>query len=267
MGLCFFLALAEYLAKGPIPLIILDDVLMSVDHRHRRGVAELLRDQFSASQILITTHDRVWWRQLKSVGVVQGANSFEFTDWSLADGPHTSSGAVGLLGMAQEALEADRVPQAAHALRRAIEEHFPDVCHQLGAAVRFRTDGAYEAGEFIAAAISQYKSLFNKARAAAHSWGDASIDWGALDGERKNAFRVFEAENWAVNPTVHYNEWASDLTRDDFRPVFEAYERLFKVFLCSTCGSFLRAVEEGKKFTSLRCNCGLLTWNLQPRDG
>ncbi len=60
MGICLYLALAERLTGGLIDLVILDDVVMSVDADHRRQVCHLLATSFPHRQFLITTHDRTW---------------------------------------------------------------------------------------------------------------------------------------------------------------------------------------------------------------
>ena len=46
MGICLYLALAERLTEGYIDLIILDDVMMSVDAPHRRQICHLLANFF-----------------------------------------------------------------------------------------------------------------------------------------------------------------------------------------------------------------------------
>ncbi len=42
MGLCLYLALAERITHGVIDVVMLDDVVMSVDAEHRRQVCHLL---------------------------------------------------------------------------------------------------------------------------------------------------------------------------------------------------------------------------------
>ena len=57
MGLCLFLALNKYLTRGAIHVIVLDDVVMSIDSNHRRSVCKFLREHFRDRQFIITTHD------------------------------------------------------------------------------------------------------------------------------------------------------------------------------------------------------------------
>lgn len=87
MGLCLFLALAERLTGGFIDLVILDDVIMSVDSDHRREICRLLRDKFPNRQFIITTHDKTWANQLKTEGIVQSSRLIEFYNWHVDTGP------------------------------------------------------------------------------------------------------------------------------------------------------------------------------------
>ncbi len=88
MGLCLYLALAENLTKGLIELVILDDVVMSVDSEHRRELCKLLTKNFPHRQFFITTHDKTWATQLKTEQVVNSKGSIEFSNWSVDDSFH-----------------------------------------------------------------------------------------------------------------------------------------------------------------------------------
>ena len=52
MGVCLFLALSEHLNTGLIDLVILDDVVMSVDSGHRRSFCGVLVNNFSDKQFV-----------------------------------------------------------------------------------------------------------------------------------------------------------------------------------------------------------------------
>jgi energy-coupling factor transporter ATP-binding protein EcfA2 len=264
MGLCLFLTLTEYLAGGPVPMLILDDVLSSVDRDHRRAVGSLLKTEFAGCQFLITTHDRVWWRQLRTLGLVSGRAALELKGWSLDTGPIAILDAGRLLAESYEALKAGNVPGAAHALRRGAEAYLPDICDALGARVRFRADGAWEAGDFLSSAIGRYGEILGLARAAANSWNNTSTDWTTIDVRRKSVVESFNLETWAVNANVHFNEWA-DFTVADFTPVLAAYDQLFGLFLCDICGSTLHLIEENNTPVGFRCDCAITNWNLKSK--
>jgi energy-coupling factor transporter ATP-binding protein EcfA2 len=64
LGLCIFLALAKQEASSDRPLI-LDDVVVSFDRGHRGMIAELLEKQFADRQVIVFTHDRDWYAELR----------------------------------------------------------------------------------------------------------------------------------------------------------------------------------------------------------
>jgi recombinational DNA repair ATPase RecF len=263
MGLCLFLTLTAHIANSAIPMIVLDDVVMSVDANHRRAVAELLRDEFPETQFIITTHDRIWWQQLRSVGLAVGRNCVEIKSWNIEDGPVITVDAGEVLALARAELRADRVVQSALALRRAIEAFFPEVCDALGARVRFRADGRYSAGDFVGAAVGRYSDLFKDARRAGLSWGEDAAIWDERDSRRRSAVQDQQAETWAVNANVHVNQDYSSFTAADFEPVLAAYEALFALFTCERCSCVIRLTEQAPNPTGVRCRCMHHTWNLE----
>ena len=127
MGLCLYLALAERLTQGWIDLIILDDVMMSVDATHRRQLCRLLNDSFPNRQFLITTHDKTWANQLKAEGVVDKRGFFEFYNWNVETGPRVNR-ETGMWEKIDTDLENNDIPSAAARLRRGSEEFFSTRC-------------------------------------------------------------------------------------------------------------------------------------------
>jgi recombinational DNA repair ATPase RecF len=265
MGICLYLALAEELTEGVVDLIVLDDVMMSVDAGHRRKLCQLLATSFPDRQFLITTHDKTWANQLKYEGVVTSKRTVEFFNWSIDAGPQVNCEA-GIWTRIEKDLERNDVPSAAARLRRGSEAFFATVCDSLGARVRYRTSGRWELGDFLPAAVSQHKDLLKKAKRVAQSWGnkDELEKLNELDSVRSQVLARSNVEQWAVNANVHYNAWA-DFLREDFRPVVEAFQDLYGLFRCNSCGGVLYVTSNGPRFASVRCNCGKVNWNLEAK--
>jgi DNA repair exonuclease SbcCD ATPase subunit len=265
MGLCLFLALSEQLTEGLIELIVLDDVVMSVDADHRRQICNLLASRFSNRQFLITTHDRTWAKQLRTENVVSRKGFIEFYNWKVDTGPRVNF-EVDMWKRIKRDLDNNDVPGAAAKLRRGAEQFFELVCDALQVPVRYRMDRRYDLGTFFHAALGHYKYLLKKAKTAAESWGntDQLEMLRELDTTRGQIHQRTNAEQWAVNASVHYNKWAS-FTRADFEPVVEAFQDLYDLFRCTSCGGMLRVVSNGAILTNVRCNCGQVNWNLIER--
>jgi len=261
MGLCLFLALVEHLSSAGAGPLLLDDVIMSVDREHRRGVANLLAAEFANTQFLLTTHDRVWWNQLRTVGLVFGKHLNSFRSWSLENGPSSEAPPILVLNSAKQALDSGDVPTAAHAIRRIVEMIGSEMYDSLGASIRYRADGGWSAGEYMDAAIGRYRALLKKSKAAANSWNQDMTMQIARDAALVDANKILGGERWAVNAVVHFNEWA-ELTPNDFRPVLDAHEVLLKQFVCESCEGSLYLVEDANGESLLRCLCGTVSLNL-----
>ncbi len=265
MGICLYLALAERLTKGFIDLIILDDVMMSVDAPHRREICNLLANFFKGRQFFITTHDQTWARQLQSEGVIQSKNRIEFSNWTIENGP-----SLNILGDIWEVIEDDLnrndIPSAAAKLRRGSEEYFSQVCASLHAPVRFKFSGQYELGDLLNGAMSEYRSQLKHAKLAARSWENFEEleRLKKIEEHSKSVFEKINLERWAVNPAVHYNQ-DTDFTLQDFQPVIDTFRDLFSIFKCDKCGTFLHLVINGPKVEAVKCDCGRVNWNLKDK--
>ncbi|HWC14123.1 MAG TPA: AAA family ATPase [Actinomycetota bacterium] len=262
MGLCLFLALLEGLTGGAPKVVLLDDVVMSVDADHRRALAKLLKSSFPDTQFIITTHDRTWSNQLRTEGVVTSANTVQFYGWNLETGPRVLYEG-DLWNRIAESLEKEDVPGAAHRLRRGSEEYFQSVCDAIRAPVRFSLAGRHELGDFVPAAMSRYKELIKRGKKAANSWGstDALTTLEELESTAKQVFARTNAEQWAINDNVHYNSWMN-LEAAEFEPIVEAFQDLYAIFRCTSCGTWIRVATTAGTDTSVKCDCGGVAWNL-----
>lgn len=263
MGLCLYLALAERLTKGVIDLIILDDVVMSVDADHRRSLCRVLAKEFPNRQFLITTHDRTWQSQLKSEGVVKSKGVVEFYSWTLGTGPRVNSG-KDIWAQIRHEIDEGNIPTAAFLLRRGSEEFFFDVCVKIGAQVRLRADAKYDLGELMPAAVGRYRKLVGRAKNVANSWNDNELMTmlNERDATMSQIYSRTQAEQWAVNVNVHFNNW-TNFAPEDFRPVAEAFHDLHLAFTCPQCKSVLSIASLGpEREAAVRCTCGKHSWNL-----
>lgn len=268
MGLCLYLALAERLAEGLIELIILDDVVMSVDSDHRRELCRLLATSFPDKQFLITTHDKTWANQLRSEGVVRSNGYKEFFFWHIETGPKVND-AVDMWDRIAEDLRSNDVTGAAVKLRRGSEEVFASVCDALAAPVKFKLNGKWELGDLLPAAMNRYKNLLKKAKNAAQSWGDKDTlaELEELESMAGQIFARCQAEQWAVNSSIHYENWFN-LSKEDFKPVVEAFQDLYNLFVCSStdCRGMLKLTTSNMEEGNLRCRCGKVNWNLMVKQ-
>lgn len=257
MGLCLYLTLAEHLTAKVMDLIILDDVVMSVDAEHRRDICDLFSTEFPDKQFIITTHDRTWANQLKARGVVNTKGCFEFYNWKIQTGPQINN-ETDLWKKIEEDFKTNDISGAAGKLRRASEEHFSMVCESLEARVPYKSNFRWELSDLLNGALAQYKNLVKKGKEAANSWDNKEkIDYFTeLESIKNQIVQRANIEQWIINDSVHYNSWAN-YTANDFRPIVEAFQDLFDIFSCVKCESLLTiSTNIKKRAVGVRCNCG-----------
>jgi energy-coupling factor transporter ATP-binding protein EcfA2 len=265
MGLCLFFALNEYLTKNTINVIVLDDVVMSIDHNHRRDICKLFKTFFSDKQLIITTHDTAWAKQLRTEGIVEQRNMIHFVNWNIDAGP-TFEFDKDLWDKIKELLEKDDVPGAASKLRREAESFFENVCDCLYAPIPYKGNLQWELGEYATAAVATLKSLTERAKKNCEKGGDTAKK-ETIEIFYENAKGVIarsQIEQWAINAEVHYNKW-SEMKRKDFEPVAESFKELFKLFTCPKCGGLL-ILEKGIgkiKSKKVGCGCGEINWVIE----
>lgn len=265
MGLCLYFALAERLTDGIINLVLLDDVVMSVDSGHRRELCRILKQDCQNRQFLITTHDRDWAAQLKSEGVVTSSSTVEFCNWSLNGGPRVVDEPDIWNAIAQD-LDRNDVPSAAARLRRGSEQFYSEMCDRLQAEVRYHISGRWELGELMSAANGRYRKLITKAKQAAQSWNNrAEMDrLSVLESVHGQIYSRTQLEQAIINANVHYNVWHS-CSRRDFEPVVSAFHDLYDHFHCDQCNSVVYIVKNGMNEEAVKCACGAIQWNLVER--
>ena len=261
MGLCLYLALLKRLLGAGFLLAVLDDVVMSVDAEHRRRIGDLFVREFGETQFVITTHDRVWATQMQKQGLLESRNVVSLSGWSVETGPVVDTeGNVWALIDAD--LKRNDVAVAASRLRRHAEFACRELAERFVAQVPFRFDGNYELGELLPQVLKRYGDLLTKAEKAAQKWKHAE-DVEALGRLRESLDlrrKRIDYEQWSVNPSVHYNEWAN-LTALEFESVVSAFRDLFQEFCCRDCGGWL-GLSTRVNPQDLRCPCGRARWNL-----
>ena len=263
MGVCLYLALMKNLLGARFRFSVLDDVVMSVDRGHRKQFCRLLKEHFPDTQFIITTHDPIWARQMRSAGLVDTHSMVEFHGWSVETGPiHTE--AIDIWDQIDNDMAKDDIPLAAARLRRHLEWVCGELANALGAPVAYRADADYDLGDLFSAVVGRHGDLLKRAANAANSWGNdtAKIQINSLKEDRAKALAAYGGENWIVNKAVHYNEWA-DFSVADFQPLVGAVRALLLQFQCSTCKGWLYVTPSKGEAEALRCDCDAIHLNLK----
>lgn len=262
MGVCLYLALMRYIDGERFTFSVLDDVLMSVDAEHRREVCRLIKKQFPNSQFVMTTHDPIWLRHMKTEGLIGPRASVQFRRWSVDEGP-TQWDDRDVWKEINDYLDLSDVRAAAGLLRNYLEYESGEICLRLRAEVEFHGDAQYDLGDLLPPAISRMKHWLAKGKDAANSWNQT--DKLRSLAEQQASFNALversRAEQWQINSSVHYNAWAT-MGKSDFQPVVGALRCLLDSFGCKECGTYFHIVPRKETAESLRCECGKTNINL-----
>ena len=267
MGVCLYLALMRHTLKERFTFAVLDDVLMSVDAGHRREVCSLLKQHFSGTQFVITTHDDIWLQHMRTERILTSKAFVHFKRWSVEDGPVVWEGNEIWTELETE-LTTQGVATASGTLRRYLEYLFSQLANKLQAPVPYRGDARWDLGELLPAVVGRFQSILGKASDAAQSWqnNDDKLLVASRKAKVGEALTRTDAERWPINATIHYNEWAN-LQEHEFRPVIKAFEELLSQFRCNACENYLYLLPpRGSSLEELRCDCGTVSLNLKRKE-
>jgi len=225
----------------------------------------LLKKEFPNTQFILTTHDPIWLRHMKTEGLISGRGAVQFRAWDVDFGP-TQWDDRDVWTEIDDYLKRNDVRSAAALLRHYLEHISAELCHRLRAPVEFHADAQFQLGELLPAAVNHLRKIYAHAKEAANSWNQKDVV--AAIGERDTGFvdsaRQSNVEQWQVNAAVHYNSW-DNLTKEDFSPVVKAFRNLVTSFNCADCGEILRVTPERETAEALRCDCGKTSLNLRKK--
>ena len=263
MGLCLYLALMKHTLGNKFTFAVLDDVLMSVDTGHRRDVCRLIKSEFPKTQFILTTHDRVWLQYMKTENLI--ARSQLFGGWTVDSGPRVWDD-HDIWTEIQNELDKDDVAKAAWLLRHYLEYTATILAHNLRAHVEFRGDGHYDLGDLLPHVLKEWRKRLEDGENSAAHW-DLKVEKEVIAAKRAKAKKLIaktSVEQWAINPSVHFTEWAN-LQSHEFQEVVDPFKELLENLRCENnhCKSYLYILPRKGGAEEMRCNCGTTNINLK----
>lgn len=265
MGVCLYLALMKRVLASRFKFAVLDDVVMSIDQGHRKQFCTLLKTRFPETQFIITTHDKVWAKQMQTEGLVDSNGGIVFHSWSVQTGPIFEQ-LADVWNQIDQDLSKNDVSAAAARLRRHLEYISAELADLLCAKPAFHGDFCYDLGDLLPPVIGRQGELLKLAAKSAQDWKDdqAKAKVEALKRTRAEALEKYGGESWVVNKAVHYTEWA-EFSKVEFEAVVEAFKTLLLQFRCgkSGCESWLYVTPRKGEPEALRCRCMSVNLNLK----
>ncbi len=222
LGLCIFLAFIKRF-NGSLPLMILDDVVATIDSDHRQRIADLLMEEFADKQIIITTHDEAWYRELVATQRKYGKESYFvnliITGWSRNLG-------ISLLSYKpqwekiKDYIRTGDKTGAGNAGRQYLESVLQELSETTRTPVPFKISGNLDVFDLYDPLKRRLKLLI------------ADSDF-SLKVER--AFRDLSSTSYMGNLLSHKNRLADQFAINEIENFCNSVRYLEKLFCCPSC--------------------------------
>jgi len=240
LGLALFLS-AVRLFNRPFPFVFLDDIVSSYDAEHRSNIVDVIAEDLSDFQVLLTTHDRMFFNMLRARLLDQGWQFETIQGWSLEDGPSRRSTLAPEQEIERLFNEQERYQEAGNAVRRFMEEWLDRACAKFGAYTPHRPEEKdYE------------RTLFD-------FWEPFLTRLNSLQAAfRERVIPSVSLQRLKAHPLInYYNHHRPDPyswgAMGDVKYVWENFKEFRKLLTCASCGNELRYDKDSKK---VYCGCG-----------
>lgn len=214
IGLCLYLAgmarsIPPQRADGTTypRLLILDDVLLSLDMAHRLPLLRVLRERFASWQVLLLTHDRAWYEIARQQ--LQGWTHLELFTQQVGDYEQPLLRRdQDHLGWATDFLVQGHVKAAAVHVRTKFEEVLKWACIEMGLPVKYHPDPRKVPASDLWAAVSGAKweeippiKRVTDAQGRPKWWQPKPQERPIVPTDLKE--RLTHALSWVMNPLSH----------------------------------------------------------------
>lgn len=245
LGLCIFLAMAKRDPASDRP-VLLDDVVVSFDRNHRGMIVDLLEQEFSERQVVVLTHDREWYTELR-----QRLNE---KTWSFKALMPYGEPVDGI----RWSTKTSTFPDA-----RAHLKNDPDVAGNT--ARKIMDIELATLAERLKIRLP-YRHSFKNDHRMSHEFLERLIADGGIALEIKNgaSYRKYsEAIELLGNADKLLSAWGNkgshsfDVMKNEATKLIDACEMALESLVCTTCDKAVHKFGDG---SDLQCSCGQLRW-------
>ena len=250
LGLCIFLAMAKRVSDTERPLF-LDDVVVSLDRIHRGMILELLEEEFSDRQVIILTHDREWYTELRhqlehnSNWLFKTLLPYETPDTGIRWSHKTTTFSDA------RALLTGRPESAASDARRIMDVELPMIAEQLQIRLPYLRSDKNDrrmAHEFVIRLAADGRRCFQKKAASGYV-------------ENCDALDALAKADVLLGSWGNRGSHSFDIVPTEASKLIDACERALAVFSCDSCDppSWVWRLED-RSSESFQCRCGAIRW-------
>jgi hypothetical protein len=239
LALLFFLAfMQESAEQGQAKLLILDDVLQSVDATIRVSFMNYLLKNFADWQLIITAHDRLWHRQLTELMNAHGHPfcNLSINAWTFEKGPEIKESSSNANQMLIDSMNDDN-PSRICGDAGLLLEHMCDVLSvNLEASIIRRRNDRYTLGDLWPGTAKLLRKT----------------------GIKPLVDKLETQRHYRNVAGAHYNEWAMSISLEEARLFGKNVLLMFERVYCNECHSWLTSPATISFYS---CKCGKLTYS------
>lgn len=224
--------------NGQEKLLVLDDVLQSVDSGIRAKFMRFILTELKDWQLFITCHDRLWLNQLRFMFNQYGHvfKELHITRWSFYTGPVVSEYKYESIDSSiQDAIKTGNIRIIAATAGLTLEKICQKLSVSLPTSVKRKVDDKYTIGD-----------LWPNIR--------KSLKGSSLIKVLEDVDNLLLIRNLLG---CHYNEWADSLTDSEVLTFADSVQKLYSNCFCPKCHTWISL--STNKGVIADCNCGLLS--------
>lgn len=220
--------------KGQSKVLVLDDVLQSVDSKLRANFISYILKELKDWQIIITCHDRLWLSQLKYLFHLENHQfaKFSISNWNFNDGPVIEKvSPLKYDDTLEKAIESNNIKIIASMAGLFLEMICQHLSVSLQVAVPRRPDDKYTIGDLWNPLMKQLKKT-----------------------NLKELVEQIDSKKIVRNMlSCHYNEWAIAMSDSEILEFANSVLELYKKTFCKECGSWISRSNADKIIAECKC--------------
>jgi len=239
-GLAIFLSAVKYF-NSSFKFIILDDVVNSFDAFKRPKVSQLLATKFSDFQVLMLTHDQIFFDTVQRD--FPQWNRYKFASWDYTTGPRCNF-SNNYNEEIQKLIDDDDAIGAGQKLGRYLEMVFGIVNQNLQTPIPYKLENVYTLSEFYDPLVKRFKEKLR-------------LPNSNMKHKISILFSQFEQGTIFRNYCAHYKNEANPFTAIEIDSVYKKWLEIEEEIYCTTCKSYC-SMKVIQNIEYVKCNCGNL---------
>lgn len=256
VGICIFLALRRFRAdrdkKSDPRLMVLDDIVLSIDLGHARRLLKVINDRFADHQVLIFTHNGLFFDWCKQELPKYRARIIK--RWSLEAGPQLGDYASALQYLHTAIADESSAKRLAQTVMNLMDEWLAEVrfVHELS--IPARPGEQYTLTEIWSQFGANFKSALKK--------------WTPLESELEKVLELIDElkglPHMRNRLAAHENDFAREFPLGVVRTTGEQCIKLVAALYCAGCGRFAELQPDRREPSTMMCRCEKLRY-IRPR--